>query len=60
VEGQPRSHHEHERIHFRRPELCTLATQVAFNESSRLNGIAALWTGAAAILSAAASMLGVL
>jgi hypothetical protein len=42
------------------PERYILATQVAFNESSRLNGVAAIWTGAAAILSAAASVLGVL
>jgi len=41
-------------------ELYILAAQVAFNESSRLNGIAAIWTGAAAVLSAGASVLGVL
>ena len=42
------------------PETHILGTQVAFNESSRLNSIAAIWTGAAAVLSAAASVLGVL
>jgi hypothetical protein len=40
------------------PELYTLSTQVAFNESSRLNAIAAVWTGLAALPSAAASVLG--
>jgi hypothetical protein len=33
--------------------------QVAFNGSSRLNSHAAVWTGAAAILSALAAVLGV-
>jgi hypothetical protein len=42
------------------PEMHIISTQVAFNESSRLNGIAAYWTGVAAILSATASVLGVL
>jgi hypothetical protein len=42
------------------PELYILSTQVAFNESSRLNCRAAVWTGAAAVLSAAASVFGVL
>jgi hypothetical protein len=42
------------------PELHILGTQVAFNESSRLNSRAAIWTGVAAILSAAASVFGVL
>jgi hypothetical protein len=42
------------------PELYTMSTQVAFNESSRLNSIAAIWTGVAAVLSAAASVMGVL
>ncbi len=41
-------------------ELYILNTQVAFNESSRLNSRAAIWTGVAAILSAMASVLGVL
>lgn len=42
------------------PELHIYSTQVAFNESSRLNSIAAIWTGVAAIFSATASVLGVL
>ncbi|MBB5053475.1 hypothetical protein HNQ36_003475 [Afipia massiliensis] len=42
------------------PELYILNTQVAFNESSRLNCRAAVWTGLAAVLSAIASVLGVL
>jgi hypothetical protein len=42
------------------PELHILGTQVAFNESSRLNQVAAIWTGAAALLSSAASVFGVL
>jgi hypothetical protein len=42
------------------PALHILGTQVAFNESSRLNSTAAVWTGAAAVVSAAASVLGVL
>jgi hypothetical protein len=42
------------------PELYIMNTQVAFNESSRLNSIAAVWTGVAAVLSATASILGVL
>jgi hypothetical protein len=42
------------------PELHILGTQVAYNESSRLNSRAAIWTGAAAVLSATASVLGVL
>jgi hypothetical protein len=41
-------------------ELYILGTQIAFNESSRLNSRAAIWTGAVAILSATASVLGVL
>ena len=41
-------------------ELYILGTQVAFNESSRLNSCAAIWTGVAAILSATASVVGVL
>jgi hypothetical protein len=40
------------------PALYIMSTQVAFNESSRLNSIASVWTGAAAILSAAASVVG--
>jgi hypothetical protein len=42
------------------PERYILSTQVAFNESSRLNSRAAVWTGVAAVLSAVASVLGVL
>jgi hypothetical protein len=42
------------------PELHILSTQVAFYESSRLNSRAAIWTGFAAMLSAVASVLGVL
>ena len=42
------------------PALHILGTQVAFNESSRLSGCAAIWTGIAAVLSATASVLGVL
>jgi hypothetical protein len=42
------------------PEAHILGTQVAFNESARLNNRAAVWTGASAILSAIASVLGVL
>ncbi|MEH2480558.1 hypothetical protein V1282_003915 [Nitrobacteraceae bacterium AZCC 2146] len=42
------------------PEQYILSTQVAFNQSSRLNSRAAIWTGAAAVLSAIASVLGVL
>ena len=42
------------------PELHILGNQVAFNESSRLNSIAARWAGVAAVLSGAASVLGVL
>jgi hypothetical protein len=42
------------------PEMHVLSTQVAFSESSRLNSVAARWTGFAAVLSAAASVLGVL
>lgn len=42
------------------PELHILGTQVAFSESSRLNSRAAVWTGVAAVLSGAASVLGVL
>ncbi|MHC2585889.1 hypothetical protein ACVI1J_010436 [Bradyrhizobium diazoefficiens] len=42
------------------PEQYILSTQVAFHESSHLNSRAAIWTGAAAILSAVASILGVL
>jgi hypothetical protein len=42
------------------PELYIQSTQVAFNESSRLNAHAAVWTGIAAVLSAGAAVLGVL
>lgn len=42
------------------PELHILGTQAAFAESSRLNGRAAVWTGIAAVLSAAAAVIGVL
>jgi hypothetical protein len=42
------------------PEQYILSTQVAFNESSRLNSRAAIWTGIAAVFSAIASVLGVL
>jgi hypothetical protein len=42
------------------PELYILSGQVAFNESSQLNCRAAIWTGASAILSAIASVLGVM
>ena len=42
------------------PELHILGNQVTFNESSRLNSIAARWTGVGALLSAVASVLGVL
>jgi hypothetical protein len=42
------------------PEIHILGTQVAFNESSRLNSRAAIWTGVAAVLSAVASVVGVL
>jgi hypothetical protein len=42
------------------PELYILSGQVAFNESSRLNSRAAVWTGVAAVLSSIASVLGVL
>jgi hypothetical protein len=42
------------------PELHILGTQVAYNESSRLNSRAAVWTGIAAIFSAVASVLGAL
>lgn len=42
------------------PALYILSTQVAFNELSRLNSYAAVWTGVASILSASASVLGVL
>jgi hypothetical protein len=41
-------------------ELHIQSTQVAFNESSRSNSRAAIWTGMAAVLSAAASVVGVL
>lgn len=41
------------------PEQYILSTQVAFNESSRLNSRAAVWTGVAAVLSAIASVFGV-
>ena len=40
------------------PEQYILSTQVAYNESSRLNSVAAVWTGIAAILSALGSVLG--
>jgi hypothetical protein len=42
------------------PELYIQSTQVAFNESSRLNAYAAVWTGIAAVLSAGAAVLGFL
>lgn len=42
------------------PEIHILSTQVAFYESSKLNSRAALWTGISAVLSAAASVCGVL
>lgn len=42
------------------PELHLMNTQVAFNTSSQINARAAIWTGASAILSALASVLGVL
>lgn len=42
------------------PELYVLSRQVAFNESSRLNSRAAVWTGVAAVLSAIASVLRVM
>lgn len=42
------------------PELHIMGTQVAFNESARLNQIAAIWTGVAALLSSVASVAGVL
>jgi hypothetical protein len=42
------------------PEFHLLSTQVAYNESSRLNSRAPVWTGAAAIVSATASVPGVL
>ena len=41
-------------------ELYVLSGQVAFNESSRLNSRAAVWTGCPAVLSAIGSVLGVL
>lgn len=40
------------------PELYILSNEVAFNESSRLNVKAALWTGASAILNAVATVVG--
>lgn len=40
------------------PELYILGNEVAFNESSRLNARAALWTGASAILNALATVIG--
>ena len=42
------------------PELHLLNTQVIYNTSSQINARAAVWTGLAAILSALASVLGVL
>lgn len=42
------------------PELYIMGTQVAFNESARLNQVAAIWTGIAALLSSAASVAGIL
>jgi hypothetical protein len=42
------------------PELHLLNTQVAFNTSSQINSRAAIWTGLSALLSATASVLGVL
>jgi hypothetical protein len=39
-------------------ELYILSNEVAFNESSRLNAKAALWTGASAILNAVATGVG--
>jgi len=41
-------------------ELHILGNQVAFNESSRLNSVAARWTGVAAVLNATSSVLGLL
>ena len=41
------------------PELHILNARVAFNVSSELNSHAAIWTGLSAVLSAAASMCGV-
>jgi hypothetical protein len=40
------------------PELYIMNAQIAFNESSRLNSRAAIWTGAAAILSALSAVSG--
>lgn len=42
------------------PELHVMNTQVAFNTSSQINARAAIWTGFSALLSAVASVLGVL
>jgi hypothetical protein len=42
------------------PERHLQGTQVAFNESSRLNSYAAVWADIAAVLSATASVVGVL
>jgi hypothetical protein len=41
------------------PELHIMSNEVAFNESSRLNSIAARWTGAAALLGAVSSIAGI-
>lgn len=40
------------------PELYILSNEIAFNESSRLNARAALWTGASAILNSLATVIG--
>lgn len=42
------------------PELHLMNTQVAFNAASEINARAAIWTGLSAIISALASVLGVL
>lgn len=40
------------------PEQHILGTQVAYNESSRLNAVAARWTAGATALGGAATLLG--
>jgi hypothetical protein len=42
------------------PELHILGGKVAFNESSRLNSHAAIWTGISALLNAIATVAGVI
>jgi hypothetical protein len=42
------------------PELHILNVQVSFGKAGALNAKAALWTGAAAVLSAAGSIIGLL